>query len=471
MKTQNLLHPLKIHFTDIETFSPAGVPDPHDPQDPINVITVYDTLAKKFYTWGTSKYTGENPNDLIFIYCNDEKELLQKYLDFFIKDRPDILSGWNSTGFDVPYIINRLKKVLGEDATNTLSPINRLRTREFTGKFGKPQIQWYIEGISCIDYLDIYRRFCPVLRESYKLGNIGELELGESKVDFGDTDLATLATENWNIFVDYNIQDVRLLIKLEEKLQYIALLRMIAYFGLTTFEGALGSVGVFIGLCACEARKRKQCIPTFARTIEDDTQNIGAYVAEPKRGFQECIVTYDANSLYPNTMISLNLSPETKIGRIIENTDKEVVVQHVNGQEFRLSPESFLEFIKKENIAVSKARILFSQNEKGIIPAFLDRIYQQRLDIKEKLKKLKKQLSRIKKDLNNEKLKKVENEIDRLDILQYTIKIVLNFVYGCTGNRYNPMGDDELAESVTLTGQAVIKESNIVPAIRNKACY
>jgi len=327
------------------------------------------------------------------------------------------------------------------------------------GKFGREQTQWHIEGISCVDYLDIYRRFCPVLRESYKLDAIGETELGENKVDYGDTDLASLSDDNWELFVEYNIQDVNLLVKLENKLQYLQLLRMIAYSGLTTFEGALGSLSVITGLCAIRARLKDKRIPTFVKEVkEDGTQNAGAYVVEPQRGFQEHVVSFDANSLYPNTMITLNLSPETKIGSIVEKTDTDITVKHVNGATYTLTHEKFAEFVKKEQIAISKAKILFTQKEKGIIPDTIDYYYSKRVELKKQLTKAKRAALTLTKESNEYKLNQVN--VDRLNIRQHTVKILMNTVYGYFGNKHSPLGGDELAETITLTGQAVIKESN-----------
>ncbi|NBW58749.1 hypothetical protein EBR43_13450, partial [bacterium] len=296
-------HPIRVLFIDIETYSPDDFPSPSNPEHPINIITVYDTLRKQFITWGIKSYAKKVENRL-YIKCSSEKELLEKFIKYISSDYPDILSGWNSEFFDIPYIINRCTKILGEDETKSLSPVRNIRPITFMGKFGKEQVHWHIEGISCVDYLDIYKRFCPVLRESYKLDSIGEIELGENKVNYGDTNLSSLADENWELFVDYNIQDVNLLVRLEEKLQYLQLLRMIAYAGLTTFEGALGSLSVITGLCAIRARHRNLRIPTFNKGRESDEQNAGAYVAEPKKGFQENVVSFDANSLYPNVMIT-----------------------------------------------------------------------------------------------------------------------------------------------------------------------
>ena len=448
---------LKVLFIDIETYSPDEFPKPEDPQHPINVITVYDSIRKHFITWGLKPYNKKNESHT-YIYCKTEKDLLSKFLSYFTSDYPDILSGWNSEFFDVPYIVNRITRILGEDETKRLSPVGYIRPITFTGRFGREQVHWHLEGVSCVDYLDIYRRFCPTLRESYKLDAIGQTELGESKIDYGDTNLASLADDNWELFVDYNVQDVNLLVRLESKLQYLQLLRMIAYAGLTTFEGALGSLSVITGLCAIRARTRDQRIPTFNKTNTSEEQNAGAYVGEPRKGFQEHIVSFDANSLYPNVMITLNLSPETKVGSIIDKTDKDVTIKHVNGQTFTLSHKSFVDFIQKEEIAISKAKVLFTQKEKGIIPITVDHFYKKRVEIKKKLNALKRKIVNIEKTAPE--YAKLKQEIDNLNITQHTIKILINTIYGYFGNKHSPLGDDELAESITLTGQAVIKESN-----------
>ena len=369
---------LKVYFIDIETYSPDAFPNPQDPNDTINIITIYDTLTKKFHSWGLKPYIAKSA-DVNYIACKTEEELLRKFVEFFSKDYCDILSGWNSEFFDVPYVINRVRKILGEDYMKRLSPVGSLRSRTFMGKYGKEQVKWYIEGLSCVDYLDVYKRFCQTLRESYKLDAIGEIELQERKVDYGDQNLTDLADDNWETFVDYNIQDVNLLVRLEQKLQYIQLLRMIAYAGLTTFEGALGSLSVITGLCSIRARLKDKRIPTFIKDVKEGSKNAGAYVADPQKGFQEHIVSLDANSLYPNTMITLNLSPETKVGKIIEKTEKEITIKHVNGQTFTLSHDKFAAFVKQEEIAISRAKILFSQKEKGIIPDTIDYYYNKHL--------------------------------------------------------------------------------------------
>lgn len=450
-------HPLRIQYVDIEVYCPDVFPTPDQALQPINVITIYDTLDKTFYTWGTKRLEKKIKN-CEYVYCETEQQLLQCYLNYVNRSVPDVISGWNSEGFDMPYIINRSARVLGEDSIKQLSPIENVYSRLTTGAFGKEQQRWYISGVSCVDYLDIYKKFSIGLRESYKLDAIAELELGERKVDYGNTNLSALADDDWQTFVEYNVQDVNLLVKMEDKLRYLELLRMLAYTGLTTIESAMGTLSVITGATVIKARSKKLVIPTFIKDNINASKYEGAYVGEPQRGFQHDIISFDANSLYPNTMISLNLSPETKVGKVTEKDDDYVYIQHVNGKHFKLTHDKFMEFIKKDDIAISKAKVLFSQKRKGIIPEIVDEIYQQRVEVKKQHKKLKIQMTKMSED--HEDYAKIKRQAEQLDIKQFTLKILINTVYGYFGNKHAPIGDPDIARSITLTGQAVIKKSN-----------
>lgn len=450
-------HPLRIQYVDIEVYCPDAFPTPEAASQPINVITVYDSLDKCFYTWGTKRLEKSIKN-CNYVYCETESQLLECYLNYVRRSIPDIISGWNSEGFDIPYIINRSARVLGEDSIKQLSPVENVYSRLTTGAFGREQQRWYISGVSCIDYLDVYKKFSIGLRESYKLDAIAELELGERKVDYGNTNLSALADDDWQTFVEYNVQDVNLLVAMEDKLRYLELLRMLAYTGLTTIESAMGTLSVITGATVIKARSQNKVIPTFIKDNINASKYEGAYVGEPQRGFQHDVISFDANSLYPNTMISLNLSPETKVGKVTEKDSTHVYITHVNGKNFKLSHQKFLEFLEKDDIAVSKAKVLFSQKKKGIMPEIVDNIYQQRVQVKKKLQKLKIKLSKI--DKTHEEYAATKKLADQLDIKQFTLKILINTVYGYFGNKHAPIGDPDIARSITLTGQAVIKKSN-----------
>jgi DNA polymerase elongation subunit (family B) len=454
---------LKVLFLDIETYSVDDFPVPERAEHQINLITCYDSLEEKYITFGLKKeYTTKN-DDETYVTCYNEKELLLKFIQYWSSDYPDVATGWNSLGFDIPYIINRITSVLGSDYVSKLSPVGRVYNRSMKGQFGKEQIRWFIDGISNVDYLDIYKRFAPN-RDSYKLDNIAKIELDEQKIDYGSSNLSDLADSNWELFVDYNIQDVKLIVKMEKRLKYVELLRMLSVAGLTTIEAAMGSMTVIVGACAIRGKQRKEVIPTFIRPPDDGSQNAGAYVKEPEPGFQKNIVSFDANSLYPNTMITLNLSPETKIGKVIKREGDVVKIKDINNNNFNLSIEKFSKLVKDQELAISKAGVLFTQKKKGLIPEVVDHYYNKRVEIKKELKKLERQRLQ---DPDNKKLTIL---INRLDTKQLTVKIFINSVYGALGNKVFPLGDDDLAESITLTGQAVIKESaNIVKEyIKNK---
>ena len=449
--------PMKLFFLDIETYSVDDFPNIETANHVINIITIYDTLAKKYFTWGLKPYSKAAP-DHVFFHCKSEKELLNRFISHIESDYPDAILGWNSILFDLPYLINRIRALFDDETVARLSPMKRVHSRTLRGQFGREQVRWYIDGISCLDYLDIYKRFCMVLRENYKLDSIAQIELGEKKIDYGGTNLSGLADTDWNKFVDYNVHDVRLLIKLEEKLQYFQLLRMLSYTGLTSMEAAMGSMSVIIGACAIRARYRNKKIPTFIRGEDDGKQNEGAFVSEPKRGFQNSIVSFDANSLYPSVMITLNLSPETKMGVIESQTKDEVTIRDINNNTVTLSIGKFAQLVQQEKLSLSKAKVLFSQKVKGIIPEMVDQYYKYRVQVRKNLSKAKRHLATI--TSTDPTYQKVKDEISVLNIKQHTIKIFINTVYGALGNKVFPLGDDDLARSITLTGQAVIKQGN-----------
>ena len=450
-------HPLKVFYLDIEVYSKEeGFPHPEQANFPINVITVYDSLDKMFYTWGMKEYKPKESN-VKYYHCSSEKQLLQKFLNFVSKDHMDVISGWNTKHFDIPYLVNRIGKICDEDDVLRLSPTKNIYSRVEFNNFGKESTVWVIDGVSSVDYIDVYRKFCLSPRENYKLNTIAEIELGEAKIDFGGGNLSDLADENWETFVDYNIQDVNLLVKMDDALRYMDLLRSLAITGLTTMESALKSLGVITGAAAIRGRERGQKIPTFVRNSDKTTKNEGAFVKEPVSGIHKHLVSFDANSLYPNTMVTLNISPETKLGIIVEKDEEGVVVRDVNENNFRLSHSAFKKLVEKEDIAVSKADVLFTQKKKGLFPEIIDKYYKKRVDVVKRLGKLKKEISELEDSPLKDELKQ---KARLLDIEQKTHKIFLNSVYGAFGNKYFALGDDDLARSITLTGQAIINQGS-----------
>lgn len=446
---------LRTFFLDIEVHSKGGFPTPKEAKDKINLITLWDTLTKKFYSWGLEKdYTPER-DDVIYVKCDTEAMLLELFLQFWEKNYPDVFSGWNTEFFDIPYIINRIKRVLGEDHANRLSPVGRIFEKQFMGPFGKPTTKWVIYGVSCLDYMELYKKFTMEKRESYKLDAIAEIEVGMNKVKYKYGNLATLADEDWPEFVKYNIVDVDLLVHLDGKLNYIQLTRKLAYTGLTPLEAALGTLSVVTGCIALKAKEIDQVIPTFIQ--ESDVEIEGGYVREPVRGLHDAIVSFDANSLYPNTMITLNLSPETKLGKVVEKTATDVRILGVSGQEYTVTLERFAQFIQHEQVCISRAGVMFTQKKMGIVPQIIETLYNERVGIKKELKDAKKHQAEYKK--GEVKYGEWQTKVDQYNVRQHTIKILINSMYGYWANKYAPLSDPDLARSITLTGQAVAKEA------------
>lgn len=408
-KPEFLENKLKTCYIDIETYGgdDKGFPNPEDTTHVVNVITCFDSLSNKFHTFGLKPYKPTD-SDTVYVFCKSEKQLFINFIEYLEKDYPDIISGWNILGFDIPYIVNRCNKLLGEDFTKRMSPVGVVRFREFIGPFGNLQKRYHLDGISIIDYLELYKRFTLKERDSYKLNNIAEIELGQNKVDFGGISLNELADTDWDTFVKYNLQDVNIIVNLENKLQFISLLQIVAYSGLCTLEQSMSTLTSVTGALTIKAKEMGKIVPTFTRVM-NDVINPGAFVAEPKKGFQEYFTYFDASSLYPNTMITLNISPETKVGRLVKDGE-EFMLYHVSGKEFRVTPTQLEALMKKENLCLSKADILFSQKDKGIVPLFVDSLYSKRMKVRNKMMEDKKRVAMLKLQLQQ-----IEDKLKTLD--------------------------------------------------------
>lgn len=453
-------NPLRIFFLDIETYKKNEL-DPfstaEEAKDMINVITVYDSLFKRYHVWGLREYYTKD-DDVSYTKCFSEKDLLSTFLKFWRKNYPDIVSGWNFHGYDLPYIMNRLTILFDEDKNKKMSPLERVEYREdvSVNKLGQKKNQWFLHGISCLDYMDVYKTFSAGERESYSLGYIGEYELQESKLNYNSSSLTKLADTDWNTFVDYNIQDVRLLVKLDEKLKYMDLVRNLSYKGFIPFEKAMGKVSLITGAVAHQALLQNLIIPTF--TYENIKQKFeGGYVLEPKPNLYEDVVTYDANSLYPNTIITLNISPETKIGKVLELKDNEYTLKLVNNSIVKLNKEQFIKLIKDEKISITKANVLYTQKFKGVVPNLIDKIYNERVKAKNKMLDAKKKIAKCTDKDEKIRLESIANDNDSLSNVYKTL---INSIYGVFSQQYSPFFDIDHAKSVTLTGQAVVKKGS-----------
>lgn len=456
--------PLRTFYYDIEVVADE-FPDPKEAKFPMTSITVYDNFTKKYYIWGVKPYDHYSckdhlqniePEDICYDYCPTEKELLSKFVKFWRKNYPDLIVGYNSYTFDLPYIVHRIEKIFGEGKSSMLSPINNIYGHEKENKFAQTYTEYTIAGVSHLDYLVLYKTFTPGERESDSLDFVCKEELGVGKLDYGDTSLKDLSESDWNRFINYNIWDVKLMVLLEEKKKYLSVAVFSTFSGFCNIDKALGKVAIIEGIIAKQGLLKNQFITTQDNS---EYQKIpGGYVKNPEIGMYENVMVMDLNSLYPNIIITLNISPETKVARIENEDDKFVSVYlYKKKQRVDIPKERFKEILKSKNWCVSAAGIIFDQNKKGLCAEFADGLYKKRKSVKNRMLAIEAKIADMNK--NSEEYISQKRLADQLDTEQYLYKILLNSTYGVLANRFFALYDLDCAKSITLTGQALIRQS------------
>lgn len=467
-------NPLKICFFDIET-EPLPFnefPEACEAKAPISLITIHDSISNEYTTFGTKPFTGKLPEELkcLFVYCKTEKDLLENFIQYIEFDHPDILSAWNSNFFDMEYVVNRITKVLGEENLNRLSPIGKFRIGVGKTKDNPPREykKYFFDGMLVLDYIDVYKKFKIKLLDTYRLDYVGEIEVDQKKLEYEGT-IADFQRNDWNKFVLYNIRDVELLVRIDNKTNYFGLVRFIAYMGLTNFEDSLGVVSYSVGALALIARTRGQILYTPKRDVLEG-KNEGGYVSV-NPGLTRDLFTLDYSSLYPNLIRTLNISIDTLVGEFIELEDGNIHLTLVSGKQYTLPKDKFDALIKAKNFIKTAANIIFSQDIQGIVPEYMETLFNKRKSVRNSLFEKEKLLGNVTASINNKKdaldIKKLEELRDKLafeikqhDIVQYVYKIALNSLYGCLTSKISPVGDDRLGNACTLSGQESIKEVN-----------
>lgn len=315
---------INIGMIDIEVDAPE-FPKPDEAKWPVTAITTYSTKTKTFYVLAVPQKAGDDWDQskspeqvkglkVKFKLCVDEETLLREFLNHVSTNEYHLVSGWNSEGFDIPYIINRCYKLFGEKYTKQmLSPFGMIKERDVNTKFGK-QVKFIIEGLPHIDYMAAYKKHTFIPRESYRLDHIAHCELGENKLTFEEQQsLRQLYRENFQLYIDYNIQDVNLIKRLDDRLGLFQLTLSMSYLTLSNYEDTLGTVKIWEQLIA-KFLYTKDIVPNFRRDkILEDREFEGAYVKTPVPGYYEWLVSFDLNSLYPHIEQQWNIGPETHI--------------------------------------------------------------------------------------------------------------------------------------------------------------
>ena len=427
---------IKITTIDIEVASENGFPDVESAAEEILLITLQDYNTKQIRTWGLGPFNNKQEN-VIYKSFRTEYELLNSFISWWmIEDNtPEVITGWNSTLYDIPYLCRRLERILGEKLMRRMSPWGLVSEREIY-IMGRRNISYDIGGVTQLDYLDLYKKFTYKAQESYRLDYIASVELGQKKLDHSEFDtFKDFYTNGWQKFVEYNIIDVELVDRMEDKMKLIELAIVMAYDAKANYADVFSQVRMWDTIIYNYLKKRNIVIPPKERS-DKDAKYAGAYVKEPIPGKYDWVVSFDLNSLYPHLIMQYNISPET----IREVRHPSASVEGLLNQEIKIDGD----------YAVCANGAQYRKDVRGFLPELMEKIYKDRTIYKKKMLVAKQQYEKT-------KTKTLEKEIARCNNIQMARKIQLNSAYGAIGNQYFRYYKLANAEAITLSGQVSIR--------------
>ena len=429
---------IKLTTIDIEVASENGFPDVESCAEEVLLITLQDYTTKQIRTWGRGKFNNKQEN-VIYKGFNTEYELLTDFINWWmIEDNtPEVITGWNSKLYDIPYLCRRIDRMLGEKLKKRMSPWG-LVTEEETFIAGRKHISYDIGGVSQLDYLDLYKKFTYKAQESYRLDYIASVELGQKKLDHSEFDtFKDFYTKGWQKFVEYNIIDVELVDRLEDKMKLIELALTMAYDAKVNYEDVFYQVRMWDTIIYNYLKRRNIVIPPKNRSDKVE-KYAGAYVKEPIPGKYDWVVSFDLNSLYPHLIMQYNISPETL------KDDR-----HPTASVDRILQEEIDFQLYKDN-AVCANGAMYRKDVRGFLPELMEKMYNERVIFKKRMIKAKKAYEKT-------ATKELEKEIARCNNIQMAKKISLNSAYGAIGNQYFRYYKLANAEAITLSGQVSIR--------------
>ena len=443
---------VSIAYLDIEVGSENGFPEPRDAAEEITAITI--KLKGNYFVFGCGDYI-KHRDDVHYAKCRDELDLIRRFLDFWARFHPDVISGWNIKTFDIPYLVNRITKILGESEAKKLSPWNYLDKRE-AYIMNREHMIYDIVGVATLDYIELYRKFTYAQQESYRLDNIAHVELGEKKLDFSEFEtLHQLYKQDYQKFIEYNIKDVELVEKLEDKMKLIELALTLAYDNKVNYDDVFTQVRMWDAIVYNYLKRKNVVIPQMKRG-DKKTAYEGAYVKEPLLGMHNWVASFDLNSLYPHLIMQYNISMESLI-EPAKYTDemKDFIGNKRINVDTLLSQQIDTTALKKMGVTLTPNGQLFSIKEQGVMPEIMDSMYKDRTRYKKLALEAKKKIETVLED--NNQVKYLENQISRYNNLQLAKKVTLNSAYGALGNQYFRFFDTRIAEGITTAGQLSIR--------------
>lgn len=426
---------IKLWSLDIETAAENGFPNIRAADQEVLLISLKNFHTKDIYTFGCGDFVTTD-SKIHYFKCNNEKHLLHSFMSWWTKEEPEVITGWNVEGFDIPYLHNRISLILGEDEVRNLSPWRFITCSEVEINNRKEQ-RYEIIGVSVLDYLCAYKKFTFTNRSSYRLDAIAEIELGEKKLDHSEYDSwVDFYTNDWQKYTEYNIHDVNLVDKMEEKMKLIELIMLIAYDSHCNYQDTFHQVRLWDVIIYNFLKEKNIVLSPINKSHKND-QYEGAYVKEPIPGAYDWIVNFDLNSLYPSLIRFLNISPETLYSKI--HVDKEDLIQKKN-------PLTNAD----PNLTIAANGCMYRTDTIGFMPELVKRIYDERVQYKENM-------LRCKKEYEQKPTKQLTKEIAKWSNFQMARKIQLNSLYGAIGNQYFRHYRVDNAEAITVTGQVAIR--------------
>ena len=426
------LDKIKIGFIDIETSSEHGFPDVRSANE--EVLAISYRCGKSFKVYGCQEYTPAEGVE--YIHCENETRLLENFVLDWSMNYPDIITGWNSRFFDIPFLVNRIVRVLGEKMAKKLSPWGWYKEHE-VNLFGNRQLQVFdLVGISSIDYMDAYKKFTYVNQESYSLNHIAYAELGEKKLDYSEySSLHELYQTNFQKFVDYNVHDVVLLERLEEKMKLLEMIISLAYMAKCNFNDVFSPVKMWDCIIYNHLKDQQIVVPPKKHDTKSEAYE-GAYVKDPQIGRHKWVASFDLNSLYPHLIMMYNISPETLVGMYPESG----LVDALLDREFDVA------FLKEKNLTMTPNGSLYTRKKQGFLPALMEKMYTDRVKYKDLM-------------IAEQKKGKAAdtNKLAQYHNMQINLKIALNSAYGALGNQWFRFYDVRNAEAVSVAGQLSIR--------------
>jgi len=429
---------IKVATIDIEVASENGFPDVESAAERVLLITIQDYSTKQINTWGLGKFNNTQSNVKYRSFTN-EHDLLNDFINWWMIEEniPEVITGWNSELYDIPYLVRRIDRILGEKLMKRMSPWGLVTESE---KYisGRKHIAYDIGGVSQLDYLNLYKKFTYKAQESYRLDHIANVELGQKKLDHSEFDtFKDFYTKGWEKFVEYNIKDVELVDRLEDRMKLIELALTMAYDAKVNYSDVFSQVRMWDTIIYNYLKKRNIVIPPKEKT-DKDSKYAGAYVKEPIPGVYDWVVNFDLNSLYPHLIMQYNISPET----LVEQRHPSVTVDKILNREIDFEPY--------KEYAVCANGAMYRKDVRGFLPELMEKIYKDRTIYKKKMIVAKQQYEK-------KKTKELEKEIARCNNIQMARKIQLNSAYGAIGNQYFRYFKLANAEAITLSGQVSIR--------------